>query len=140
MLMENAVERSRAWVKRLPKVLKAMNSQPRRITGKEPDNAIKLKEIDVKKVKNYNRPVGLDEMRLPPEVRVRYLYSPGEYEGDDKRRATDSIWSMGIYDISRSVMTADQPIISQTHLQGDLSLERSFKFSVRIQSCHLILC
>ena len=78
MLMDNAEGgqvRSREWVKRLPKVLKAMNSQPRRITGTELDNAIKLKEVDVKNV-NYNRPVGLDEMRLPPGVRVRYLYAP----------------------------------------------------------------
>ena len=67
MLMEN--ERSRAWVKRLPKVLKAMNSQPRRITGTEPDNAIRLKEVDVKNV-NYNRLVGLNKMRLPPGIRV----------------------------------------------------------------------
>ena len=50
MLMENAEERSRKWVKRLLKVLKAMNSQPRRIIGTEPDSAIKLKEVDVKKL------------------------------------------------------------------------------------------
>ena len=108
MLLEN--ERSREWVKRLPKVLKAMNSRPKRITGTEPDSVIKLKEVDVKNV-NYNRPVGLDEMRLPPGVRVKYLFAPGEHEGGDRRRATDPIWSMEIYDISRSVMTADQPIL-----------------------------
>ena len=109
-------------MKRLPKVLKAINSQQRRITGTEPDNAIKLKEVDVKNV-NYNRPVGLDELRLPPGVRVRYLYSPGEHEGGDRRRATDPIWSVGIYDISRSVITADQPIL---YYLSDAPTGRSF--------------
>ena len=60
MLLEN--ERSRELVKRLPKVLKAMNSQPKRITGKEPNKPVQLEEVDVKNVK-YNRPVGLDEVR-----------------------------------------------------------------------------
>ena len=45
-------------------------------------------------------------MRLPPGVRVRYLFALG-----DRRRATDPIWSMEVYDISRSVMTADQSIL-----------------------------
>ena len=38
-------ERSRVWVKRLPKVMKALNSEVIRITGKEPDKAIGLKEV-----------------------------------------------------------------------------------------------
>ena len=50
-------------------------------------------------------------MRLPPGVRVRYLFAPGEHEGGDRHRATDPIWSMEIYDIARSVMTADQLIL-----------------------------
>ena len=107
-LLDN--ERSKEWVKRLPKVLKAKNSRPKCVTRREPDNAVKLKEVDVKNVNN-NRPVGLDEMRLPSGVRVRYLFAPGEHEGGDRCRATDPVWSMEIYDISRSVMTADQPIL-----------------------------
>ena len=34
-------ERSRVWVKRLPDILKTLNNTPTRITGKEPDEAIK---------------------------------------------------------------------------------------------------
>ena len=51
-------ERSRVWVKRLPTVMKALNSEVIRITGKEPDKAIGLKEVDIKSV-SYKRPVGL---------------------------------------------------------------------------------
>ncbi|EDO33121.1 predicted protein [Nematostella vectensis] len=108
MLSEN--ERSREWVKRLPKVLEAINSKPRRISGKEPDKAVGLKEVDVKPAE-YKRSVGLDEVRLPPAVKVRYLLAPGEDEGGDNRRATDPVWSLNIYDLSRSVVSVGQPVL-----------------------------
>ena len=102
--------RSREWVKRLPQVLKAMNSEPTRLTGKEPSSAIGLDKVLVKGG-SYKRPVGLDEKRLPPGVLVRYLYAPGEGEGGERRRATDPIWSLNIYDLIRSVVTSDQPVL-----------------------------
>ena len=98
-------ERSRVWVKRLPAVMKALNSEVIRITGKEPG----LKEVDIKQV-NYRRPVGLKEKRLPPGVQVRYLLSPGEDEGGEIR-ATDPIWSLEIYNITRVVISAEQPVL-----------------------------
>ena len=53
----------------------------------------------------------MDEVKLPPGVKVRYLYSPGEGEGGKRRRATDPIWSLEIYDLSRSVVSAEQPVL-----------------------------
>ena len=53
----------------------------------------------------------MDEKRLPPGVLVRYLYAPGEGEGGEKRRATDPIWSLEIYDLIRSVVSSDQPVL-----------------------------
>ena len=47
-------------------VLKAMNSEVTRLTGK------KAKEIRQRR-QIYKRTVGLDEVRLPPGVEVRYL-------------------------------------------------------------------
>ena len=102
--------RSREWVKRLPLVLKAMNSEPTRLIGKEPSGAIGEERVTVKKVE-YKRPVGMDEVRLPPGVLVRYLYAPGEGEGGERRRATDPIWSLGVYYLSRSVVSSDQPVL-----------------------------
>ena len=102
--------RSREWVKRLPQVLKSMNSEPTRLTGKEPSSAIGLEKVSIN-VGSYKRSVGLDEVRLPPGVLVRYLYAPGEGEGGEKRRATDPIWSLGIYNLSRSVVSSDQPVL-----------------------------
>ena len=98
--------RSRVWVKRLPAVMKALNSQVIRITGKEPG----LKEVEIDPV-NYKRPVGLKEKRLPSGVQVRYLLSPGEDEGGERRRATDPIWSIEIYNINRVVISAEQPVL-----------------------------
>ena len=103
-------DRSRVWVKRLPDILKTLNNTPTRITGKEPDDAIKQKEVDIEP-KNYQRKVGLDEVRLPPSVKVRYLLSPGELEGGEKRRATDPIWSIKVYYITRSVVSPNQPVL-----------------------------
>ena len=102
--------RSREWVKRLPSVLKAMNSEPTRLIGKDPSSALSLGQVNVKG-SSYKRPVGLGEVRLPPGVLVRYLYAPGEGEGGERRRATDPIWSLGVYNLSRSVVSSDQPVL-----------------------------
>ena len=50
-------------------------------------------------------------MRLPPGVLVQYLYAPGEGEGGERRRATDPIWSLEIYNLSRSVVSSNQPVL-----------------------------
>ena len=102
--------RSREWVKRLPQVLKAMNSEPTRLIGKDPSSAIGLDMVNVKG-ESYKRPVGMEEVRLPPGVLVRYLYAPGEGEGGERRRATDPIWSLRVYDLVRSVVSSDQPVL-----------------------------
>ena len=75
-------DRSRVWAKRLPDVIKSLNSKPIRITGKEPVKAIRLKEVDIKNA-TYKRPVGFNENRHPPGVRVRYLLAPGEDKGGE---------------------------------------------------------
>ena len=108
--------RSRVWVKRLPDILKTLNNTPTRITGKEPGDAIKMKGIDIKPKKyllpgGTKRVVGFDEVRLPIEVSVRYLLSPGELEGGEKRRATDPIWSIKVYYISGSKVSPNQPVL-----------------------------
>jgi hypothetical protein len=109
MLMEET-ERSREWVMRLPMVIQSINTAVKRITGKKPMEAIEMKKLKPEKVE-YKRPIGLKEERLPGGVKVRYLYAPGEEEGGEKRRATDPIWSLNMYDISRTVVSANQPVL-----------------------------
>ena len=113
-------ERSREWVERLPAVLKSMNNEVTRLTGKEPQEVLKSKQISINapkelrsesKIRKYNRPVGFDEVRLSPFAKVRYLFSPGEYEGGEKRRATDPVWSLEIFKLSHSKVSPDQPVM-----------------------------
>ena len=94
-------ERSREWVERLPDVLKSMNNEVTRLTGKEPQEVLKSKDISINAPK-YNRPVGFDEVRLSPFAKLRYLFAPGEYEGGERRRATDPVWSLEIFELSHS--------------------------------------
>ena len=60
--------RSVEWVKRLPALIKAMNNESVKITGKRSE-VLKVKQYKP----NYKRVVGLDEERLPPGVKVRLL-------------------------------------------------------------------
>ena len=103
-------ERSREWVERLPAVLKSMNNEVTRLTGKEPQEVLKSKQISIN-VAKYNRLLGFDEDRLSPFAKVRYLFSPGEYEGGERRRATDPVWSLGIFERSHSKVSPDQPVM-----------------------------
>ena len=105
-------ERSREWVERLPAVLKSMNNEVTRLTGKEPQEVLKSKQISINARKyKYNRPVGFDEARLSPFAKVRYLFAPGEYEGGERRRATDPVWSLEIFELSHSKVSPVQPVM-----------------------------
>ena len=103
-------KRSTAWVKRLPKVVLALNNEVTSLIGKKPAVAIKEKSVYARPSTPYSRPVGKREKILPPLVQVRYLYQPGELEGGVKR-ATDPIWSLKVYSIERSFSKSDQPVL-----------------------------
>ena len=102
-------ERSTEWVKRLPEVVKALNNETTRLTGKKPIDAIKKKVVDSKKP-NYSRPVGKNEKRLDSSVNVRFLFAPGELEGG-QRRATDPNWSLKVFSIDRAIVNEKEPVL-----------------------------
>ena len=104
-------ERSTEWVTRLPAVVAAINGEVTRLTGKKPRDSIKAKRVAQKPSSGVpGRPVGLREQKLPSGIGVRYLYLPGELEGGH-RRATDPVWSLGVYRLGRSVTKPDEPVI-----------------------------
>lgn len=104
-------ERSTEWVTRLPAVVAAINGEVTRLTGKKPRDAIKAKRVARKPSSVVpGRPIGLREQKIPSGVGVRYLYQPGELEGG-RRRATDPVWSLGVYRLGRSVTKPDEPVI-----------------------------
>lgn len=125
-MVENEI--SREWVKKLPAVVQALIAQKKI----RKDN---IEEAALKEVK-YKRPVGHDEVRLPPEVQVRYLFAPGEDEGGDRRRATDPIWSMKVYKISRIMISFNQPVLyfffPEIGHREDLSSDRNFNLYPKI--------
>ena len=104
-------QRSTAWVKRLPDVVKALNNEVTSLIGKKkPVLAIKEKAVASKPSSKYSRPVGADEKKLPTLINVRYLYQPGELEGGTKR-ATDPNWSLKVHQIERSVTKPHEPVV-----------------------------
>ena len=76
-------KRSTEWVKRLPEVVSALNSEVTRLTGKKPVVAIKDKSVDVKSSTTYSRHIGLKEKGLDFS-NVRYIFAAGELEGGQK--------------------------------------------------------
>jgi len=107
-------QRSTAWVKRLPDVVKALNNEVTRLTGKKPSVAIKDKAVVAKPSTPYSRSVGADEKKLPPNVKTSYLYQPGELEGGTKR-ATDPVWSLKVYTLEKAVDKPGEPVLYYLH-------------------------
>jgi hypothetical protein len=104
-------ERSTEWVKRLPAVVRALNGEVTRLTGKKPLDAIKAKSATQKPSAVVpGRVVGLQEEKLPSWMGYRYLYQPGKLEGG-RRRATDPVWSISIHRLGRSVTKPDEPVL-----------------------------
>ena len=98
------------WVTRLPAVISALNKEVTRLTGKKPAEAIKKKTVAANPSTPYLRPVGVNEIKLPSGSSVRYFYQPGELEGG-RRRATDPIWSLKVYEIEKIMIKPDAPVI-----------------------------
>ena len=107
-------QRSTEWVKRLPAVVAALNGEVTKSTCKEPSDAIKAKTLrhGTQKLSSVvpGRPVSLEEQKVPSGVDVRFLYQPGELEGG-RRRATDSLWSLEVHRLGRSVSKPGEPVL-----------------------------
>ena len=52
----------------------------------------------------------MDEKKLPSNVKVRFLYQPGELKGGTKR-ATDRIWSLKVNTLERLVTKPGEPAL-----------------------------
>ena len=96
---------SHEWVRRLPEVVLALNSEVTRLINMRPIHDIIAKYV-VQKPSSVipKRPVGLDEQKLLSRIDVRYLYQPSELEG--RREATDPAWSLNVHRIWRTVTKA----------------------------------
>ena len=69
-----------------------LNDTTTEMIGMKPEDAIKLKEVPLVARESYP-----PEEVLPQDGLYRYLLQPGEGHDDQRRRATDRIWSMASY-------------------------------------------
>ena len=118
--------RNTEWVLRLPEVIKALNNQVTRLVGLKPALAIQRKSVTSQPAAPASRPVGFHEQVLPNGVAVRYLYAPGEIESDERRRATDPIWSVDVYLIDRTVVKTNEPVRYYLLSKQGIGPRRSF--------------
>ena len=89
---------SSTWVKHLYGLVDDLNDAETEMIGMKPMDAIVLDQVPLVKRESYP-----PEDTLPEDGLYRYLLQPGEEHNDQRRRATDRIWSKGIY-ILKDVM------------------------------------
>ena len=89
------------WVKQLYKIVDQLNNTKTSGIKMKPIDAIKLEEVPQK---TGYKP---DKNPLPEDGLYRYLLQPGEEHGDQRRRATDMIWSKKTYHLDRIVNEPD---------------------------------
>ena len=99
--LENPSKSNREWVSRLQNVVSALNNKITRLIGMEPVDAIKQTLVK----QGFSQPVKDYEEKLPGiGTKVRFLYEPGELEGQQygskrRKRSTDPIWTVDVYKI-----------------------------------------
>ena len=83
---------SSRWVKHLYGLDDELNDMETEMIGMKPKDAIKLNEVLLVDQESYP-----PEEVLPEDGLYQYLLQPGEEHDDQRRRATDRIWSKGTY-------------------------------------------
>ena len=122
--LEDPSKSNREWVSRLQNVVSALNNEETRLIGMKPA----IKETLVKQ--GFSQPVkDYEEKLLDVGTKVRYLYEPGElegqqYGGERRKRSTDPIWSVDVYKIKNGYVQKHQPTLY--YLDG--GPKRSFVF------------
>ena len=91
-------------VKNLNKIVNKMNNTESLMIGMKPKDGIKQGTIPLDKT--YP-----EETVLPEDGLYRFLYQPGEQYGDQKKRATDLIWSKNTYRLDRIVQEPGNRIL-----------------------------
>ena len=83
---------SSRWVKHLYGLVDELNDTTTEMIGMKPKDAIKLNEVPLVTRESYP-----PEEVLPEDGLYRYLLQPSEEHDDQRRRATNRVWSKGTY-------------------------------------------
>ena len=108
---------STIWVKNLKKIVNKMNNTALLIPSMKPKDAIKLDTVPLDT--KYS-----EETVLPEDGLYRYLYQPGEQHGDQKRRATDLIWSKNTYSLDQIVQDPGNRVLYYLQDEPDRAFVR----------------
>ena len=103
---------SATWIKHLYGLVDELNDTETEMIGMKPKDQIPLV------ARESNPP----EDTLPEDGLYRYLLQPGEEHDDQRRRATDRIWSKGTYRLRKVVESPGNQVMY--YLKD--GLERSF--------------
>ena len=120
------------WVKNLSKIVTKMNNTVSSMISIKTKDAVKLDTISL----DETYP---EETVLPKDGLYRYLYQPGEQHGDQKRRATDFIWSKSTYQLDRIVQDPGNRVLY--YLQDGLDtvfVREELMHVLRILKCLLV--
>ena len=111
--LEDPSNSNREWASRLQNLISALNNENTTLIEMKPIDAIKqtlVRQEFSQPVKNY------EEKLMDVGTKVRYLYEPGElegqqYGGEKRRRSTDPIWSVDAYKIKDRCIKEYQPTL-----------------------------
>ena len=99
---------STIWVKILNKIVNKTNNSVSSVIDMKPKDSIKLETLPLDK--KY-----LEEIVLSEDGLYRYLYQPGEQHEDQKRRATDPIWSKHTYRLDQNAQEPGNHVLYYLH-------------------------
>ena len=116
-------------VKHLYGLVDHLNDTTTEMIGMKPKDAIKLKEVPLVARESYP-----PEEVLPEDGLYRYLLQLGEEHNDQRRRATDTIWSKAGYRLREVVKSPGNRVMYYLLDRP----ERAFVSEELIQSCLLI--
>ena len=83
---------SAMWVRHLYGLVDKLHDTQTQMTGMKPKDAIKLSQAPLVNQESYP-----EEETLPKDGLYHYLLQPGEEHNDQRKRATDRIWSKKTY-------------------------------------------
>ena len=97
---------SSRWVKHLYGLVDELNDMETEMIGMKPKDAIKSKEVPLVSQESYP-----PEDKLPVDGLYRYQLQPSEEHDDQRRRATDQIWSKKTYRLREVVEDAGSRVM-----------------------------
>ena len=106
-----------SWFKNLDKTVNKINNTVSSMIGMKPKDEIKLDTVPLNKT--YPK-----EIVLLKDGLYRYFYQLGKQQRDQKRRATDLIWSKNMYRLDRIVQDPGNCVLHYLHNGPDRAFVR----------------